>query len=81
MPCLKRSRACEALDHTEAIDNSHRYLITAFLTVCERRTSKVQSSFGRQGFVAYECILRACLNRTHESINCQRAHQISNVHG
>lgn len=35
------------LDHTEAIDNGYRYLITSFLTVCERSAGEVQSGFGR----------------------------------
>jgi len=36
------------LDYTGAIDNGNRHLITTFLTICERRTGKVQSNFRSQ---------------------------------
>ena len=39
------------LDHTEGVDKGYRHLKTAFLTVRERRTGKVQGSLGGQGFV------------------------------
>jgi hypothetical protein len=54
-PCV--AVAQNHLDHTEAIDNRHRYLISAFPTVVERRLCKVQSKLRREGFVGHKRFL------------------------
>jgi hypothetical protein len=68
------------LDYAEAVDHRNCHLVPALLATNKCGLGQLESDTWSQRFVGHERFLRVHLPAARKSTDCQRTHQITNVH-